>query len=98
MKAMVLTEICEVRVEGRPPRAQGPRFTAEPLHLQELPTPMPGPREVLMKVRACGVCRTELDQVEGRIIPPRLPIVPGHQPVGIVEAIGSNVTRFKIGD
>ena len=88
MKAMVLKEICQIKVEGE----------AKPLELVDLPIPKPKPKQILIKVLACGVCRTELDQIEGRITPPRLPIVPGHQPVGIVEALGSGVTKFKVGD
>jgi propanol-preferring alcohol dehydrogenase len=50
---------------------------------------------VLVRVRACGVCRTDLDQVEGRIEPPRLPVVPGHQAVGRVVALGDGVTEHR---
>jgi propanol-preferring alcohol dehydrogenase len=97
MKAMVLTEICDIKVEGRPPQ-EGLPSKAEPLLLEELPVPVPGPTDVLIKVLACGVCRTELDQIEGRIVPPRLPIILGHQPIGIVADLGSQVKKFKIGD
>ena len=88
MKAMVLKKIGEIKVEGG----------AKPLELVDLPVPEPGPKQVLIKVLACGVCRTELDQIEGRIAPPKLPVIPGHQPVGVVETVGEGVTRFKIGD
>jgi propanol-preferring alcohol dehydrogenase len=60
--------------------------------------PEPGPGEVRLRVAACGVCHTELDQVEGRILPPRLPIVPGHQVVGHVDAIGEGADRHRLGD
>jgi propanol-preferring alcohol dehydrogenase len=66
--------------------------------LVEMPVPKPAPREILIRVLACGVCRTELDQIEGRISPPKLPVIPGHQPVGIVENLGPEVTKFKVGD
>ena len=59
-----------------------------PLELVELPRPEPGPGEVLVKVLTCGVCHTELDEIEGRTPPPRLPVVPGHQVVGKVIAAG----------
>ncbi len=88
MKAMVLKEIRQIKVEGG----------AKPLELVDLPVPKPKAKDILIKVLACGVCRTELDQIEGRIAPPKLPVIPGHQPVGIVEALGSAVTKFKIGD
>jgi propanol-preferring alcohol dehydrogenase len=65
----------------------GPIETA-PLRLEELPVPEPGPGEVRVKVRYCGVCRTDLHIVEGELVPPRLPLVPGHQVVGIVDAVG----------
>ncbi len=86
MKAMVLKRLCNLK-ENR-----------TPLELMELPVPVPGAKEILLKVSACGVCHTELDEIEGRTPPPRLPIVPGHQVVGRVEAIGSQVCDTKIGD
>ena len=98
MRAMVLKEICEIKVEGRPRQSKELPLKAKPLELVDLPIPEPKPKQILIKVLACGVCRTELDQIEGRITPPKLPVIPGHQPVGIVEAIGSEVTRFEIGD
>jgi propanol-preferring alcohol dehydrogenase len=98
MRAMVLKEICEIKVEGRPRQSQELPLKARPLELVDLPVPEPKPKQILIKVLACGVCRTELDQIEGRITPPKLPVIPGHQPVGIVGALGSEVTRFEIGD
>ncbi len=98
MKAMILKEICEIKVEGRKRQREGLPIKAEPLELVDLPVPKPGPKEVLIRVSACAVCRTELDQVEGRISPPKLPVIPGHQPVGIVENLGPKVTKFRIGD
>ena len=59
-----------------------------PLELGDLPTPELAQGEILVRVTACGVCRTELDEVEGRLPPTRLPIVPGHQIVGVVDALG----------
>ena len=66
---------------------------ARPLTLRDLPVPEPGPREVLLKVRANGVCRTDLHVIEGELSEPRLPLVPGHQIVGTVEAAGVGVER-----
>ncbi len=65
---------------------------AQPLELDTLPLPSPGPGEFLLRVRACGVCHTELDEIEGRAPPPRLPVVPGHQVVGDVIAEGPGCT------
>jgi propanol-preferring alcohol dehydrogenase len=70
----------------------------EPLQRTDLPRPAPRPGEVLLRVLACGVCHTELDEIEGRTPPPRLPVVPGHQVVGRVEELGSGVTRHRVGD
>jgi propanol-preferring alcohol dehydrogenase len=98
MKAMVLDEICEIELEGRTPRLNNLVAKVEPLRLVDLPVPVPGPGDVLIKVLACGVCRTELDQIEGRITPPRLPIILGHQPVGIIADSGSKAKRFQIGE
>jgi propanol-preferring alcohol dehydrogenase len=98
MKAMVLNEICEVELEGRAQRLNNLVAKAEPLQLVDLPVPEPGEREVLIKVLACGVCRTELDQIEGRITPPKLPIILGHQPVGIIAGSGTEAKKFKTGE
>jgi propanol-preferring alcohol dehydrogenase len=98
MKAMILTEICEIKVPGRTPSGSTIISKEEPLQLIDLPVPVPGPKDILIKISACGVCRTELDQIEGRIAPPRLPIIPGHQPVGIVAGSGSGAKKFSIGE
>jgi len=69
-----------------------------PLQLTELPVPAPGADELLVKVSACGVCHTELDEIEGRAAPAMFPIVPGHQAIGRVVAAGHAVSGFGIGD
>ncbi len=69
-----------------------------PLVRVDLPVPEPAPGQVRLRVRACGVCHTDLHLVEGEISTPKLPIVPGHQIVGRVDALGEGVTRFKVGD
>ncbi|MCB0325464.1 MAG: alcohol dehydrogenase catalytic domain-containing protein [Bdellovibrionales bacterium] len=68
------------------------------LVLEELGVPEPGPGEVRISVSVCGVCHTELDEIEGRTPPPRLPIIPGHQVVGHVEKCGVGVTNFRGGE
>ncbi|MFH1623627.1 MAG: alcohol dehydrogenase catalytic domain-containing protein [Pseudomonadota bacterium] len=83
MKAQVLKKISPV--ENRP------------LELIDLPIPQPRSREISVKVSACGVCHTELDEIEGRL-QPRLPIVLGHEIVGKVESLGLEAAKFKIGD
>lgn len=69
----------------------------EPLSMVEMPAPEPGAGEVLLKVRTCGVCHTELDEIEGRTPPAFFPIVPGHQVVGEVVAQGDGVSEPVIG-
>jgi propanol-preferring alcohol dehydrogenase len=69
-----------------------------PLELTDVPTPAPAPGEILLRVAACGICHTELDEIEGRTPPPSLPIIPGHQVVGRVEAQGEGAGRYRIGD
>jgi len=69
-----------------------------PLELTTLPDPVPQANEILVKVAACGVCHTELDEIEGRMPPPQFPIVLGHQVLGRVESIGEYVTRFQSGE
>lgn len=70
----------------------------KPLRRRDLPEPRPGPGQVLVQVRACGVCRTDLHVVDGDLTDPALPLVPGHQIVGRVGAVGEGVTRFSRGD
>jgi len=70
----------------------------KPLELREIDDPEPGPGEVLLAVRACGVCRTDLHVVDGDLTEPVLPLVPGHQIVGTVLAVGPKVTGFAAGE
>ena len=70
----------------------------EPLRQVELPKPSPGPGQVLLRVRACAVCRTDVHVVDGELTQPKLPLIPGHEIVGTVEAVGDGATRFKAGD
>ena len=86
MRAMVLREIVSLDA------------VETPLELAELPRPDPGTGEVLVRVAACGVCHTELDEIEGRTAPARLPVVLGHEVVGRVERLGESVTRLREGD
>ena len=71
---------------------------AAPLEAMDLPDPVPGDGEILIEISACGVCHTELDEIEGRTPPPRLPIVPGHQVVGRVAQTGRAAKRFRAGE
>ena len=65
-----------------------------PLTLVRLPRPEPGPGEILIEVSVCGVCHTELDEIEGRTAPPRLPVIPGHEIVGRVVENGPGCRRY----
>jgi alcohol dehydrogenase, propanol-preferring len=69
----------------------------EPLQARDIPLPQPGPGQVQLKVRACGICRTDLHVVDGDLKEPALPLVPGHQIVGEVTAIGAGVGGFETG-
>ncbi len=69
-----------------------------PLRLGDVTLPLPRPSEVRVQVRCCGICHTDLHTVEGDLPLPRLPLIPGHQIVGIVEALGSDVRVLKEGD
>lgn len=86
MKAMILKELGSIS-ENK-----------VPLELTDLPEPVPGETDLLIKVSACGVCHTELDEIEGRTPPHKLPVVLGHQVVGRIEQIGDKVGTFTIGD
>ena len=70
----------------------------EPLVLRETPVPVPGPHQLLLSVQACGVCRTDLHLVDGELPDPKLPVVPGHEVVGKVLALGRAVTGFSEGE
>jgi alcohol dehydrogenase, propanol-preferring len=69
-----------------------------PLRAASVPRRVPGPDHVLVKVAACGVCRTDLHVVDGELTEPKLPIIPGHEIVGRVESIGPGVEKFRPGD
>jgi propanol-preferring alcohol dehydrogenase len=98
MKAMVLKEFCEIKVNDEPQKKIDLPLKEAPLEMVELPDPSPHSRQVLIKISVCGVCHTELDEIEGRLVPPRFPIVPGHEIVGKIEALGAGVTKYKVGD
>ncbi|NJD55126.1 MAG: zinc-dependent alcohol dehydrogenase family protein [Nitrospirae bacterium] len=86
MRAMVMKEITDLRKNKNP------------LMRVDLPVPEPVGNEVLLRVLTCGVCHTDIDEIEGRTPPLRLPVVPGHQVVGIVEQMGPEAHLFKKGD
>lgn len=69
----------------------------EPLQLEQIERPEPGPGQLLLQVRACGICHTDLHTVEGDILPPDYPITPGHQVVAQVAAVGPDVEGWKVG-
>lgn len=77
-------------------RAQ--RVEEAPLQFAQVETPTPRANEIRIKVHACGVCHTDLHTVEGEIALPKLPVIPGHQIVGVVDRVGENVSRFRAGD
>jgi len=86
MKAMVLNDICDLKKNR------------SPLQLKDLPVPTPREKDILVKISVCGVCHTELDEIEGRTPPSRFPMVLGHQVVGRVQETGPHVSRYKAGD
>ena len=69
-----------------------------PLRMRERPTPVPAAREILLEVAACGVCRTDLHVVDGELPNPKLPLIPGHEIVGRVAALGADVAGFAVGE
>ena len=72
----------------------GSRPALEPATLAD---PEPGPGQVALRVEACGVCRTDLHVVDGDLPHPKLPLIPGHEIVGVVEAVSARVKRFRPG-
>lgn len=86
MRAMILNQLVNLKENDTP------------LKLASCPAPQPAADEILIKVSACGVCHTELDEIEGRTPPPHLPVIPGHQVVGTVHARGRLARRYQVGD
>ena len=84
MKAMVLERTADVETA--------------PLQLRELPMPEPGSGEVLVRITVCGICRTDLHVIEGELANPALPLIPGHQAVGVVSRVGVGVSERTIGE
>jgi propanol-preferring alcohol dehydrogenase len=72
--------------------------TASPLQLSDVPAPVPAAGELLLSVSVCGVCHTELDEIEGRTAPRLLPVIPGHQVIGRVASLGAGARKHKPGD
>jgi alcohol dehydrogenase, propanol-preferring len=80
-------------------RAAVLRAVGQPRAIEEVPVPVPGPGEVLVRLRASGVCHTDLHTVDGDWpVPPPLPLIPGHEGAGIVAAVGAGVTQLREGD
>jgi len=89
MKAWIIDKICDLNT------------TENPLTLVNINIPEPAEGEVLLKVQACGICHTEIDEIEGRASPPKLPVIPGHQVIGKIIKINNNNNNnnnFNIGD
>ena len=86
MQAMLLTRICDLSRDKNP------------LTAAEVMAPALRDDEILIRISACGVCHTELDEIEGRMPPPCLPVILGHQAAGRVDTIGKNVSQWKAGD
>ena len=86
MKAMVLSGVSDFH------------RNSQPLELIDMPLPVPGEKEILVKITRCGVCHTELDEIEGRTPPSHFPIILGHQIIGKVQSMGSKAERFAQGE
>ena len=86
MKAWLLSKITNLDKESTP------------LDRSDVPAPHPAEREIVIKVSCCGVCHTELDEIEGRTPPPVFPVIPGHQVIGVVQETGGSANRFRKGD
>jgi alcohol dehydrogenase, propanol-preferring len=84
MKAMILSSTGSV--------------DTRPLQIQDVPVPQPGPGQVLVQVTVCGICRTDLHVIEGELERPKLPLIPGHQAVGVISRVGPRVTEFSVGE
>src|SRR5579872_931767 len=83
MRAMILSDYSDIHTS--------------PLKVTDCPDPAPAAGEVLLRVRCCGICRTDLHVIEGELPPAKRPVIPGHQVVGVVEAVGPGCERLNIG-
>ena len=83
MRAMILQQVAPI--------------SDSPLELREVPDPKPGEGQVRVRVRCCGICRTDLHVIEGELPRPTLPLIPGHQIVGTVDAVGPGCERLQKG-
>ncbi len=96
MRAMLLETLAAIpALEGA---ARSQWLAERPLRLAELPRPECGEGELRIRVEVCGICHTELDEIEGRTPPPNLPVVPGHEVVGRVDAVGAGVSPARLGE
>ena len=86
MKAMILEQVCDLQENKTP------------LKYTEMPDPVPGDNQLLLRVTACGVCHTELDEIEGRTPPPKLPVILGHQVVGEIHDAGAGAGKYEKGE
>lgn len=86
MRAMALEQICDLQAER------------EPLRLVKCQVPEPAAGEVRIRVAVCGVCHTELDEIEGRTPPPQLPMILGHQAVGVIDKVGVAISEERLGE
>src|SRR5713226_6704990 len=73
------------------------RIETNPLVFTDYPTPEPANGEVLVRVSYCGVCRTDLHVIERELVPQKSPVIPGHQVIGLIEALGPGAKRFPVG-
>jgi len=97
MKAMLLKRQCEIKTDSSyVPKTELP-ICEEPLDLEDVPDPTPGPHQIKIEISACGVCHTELDEIEGRLKIPKYPVIPGHEVVGRVVEKGRGADRLEIG-
>jgi propanol-preferring alcohol dehydrogenase len=86
MKAWIIHKVCDLSEENNP------------LRLTDMTKPVPEAGELLLKVKACGICHTEIDEIEGRTPPPAYPVIPGHQVIGIIEESAGSDRTLKRGD
>jgi len=98
MKAMILREFCEVETSSGKRAMPDLPLKKAPLEPADMPVPTPGKNQILVRVDRCGICHTELDEIEGRLVPPKFPVVLGHEIIGRVESLGPGADKYEIGD
>jgi propanol-preferring alcohol dehydrogenase len=94
----IINKVCRTKIRGEKMRAAILYEYCKPLKIEDVPTPVIGPKDVLINIKACGICHTDLNYMDGIKQTGKLPIILGHEPAGVISEIGDDVKGFNVGD